>query len=202
MNHRIVHIRDCAEVKPGFSVKGSIVNDPEGTLPVITAQHLTRGEPYRYREENKLLIVPPKFIEKYYVEPGDILFMSRGVNNYAVLLEEVPRPAAAPLSFYILKPDREMVIPEYLAWCLDQEPTKMRLNEMRTGAGTPMIPRQDFSEITIPLPPLSEQNRIATLASLQIREKMLLKKLVEETERLHLLSGKLIFNQMTNPIVE
>ena len=82
--------------------------------------------------------------------------MSRGSNNYAVLLEEFPRPAIAPLTFFILKP-KPIVNPVYLTWCLNQETVKAKLNEIRTGAGTPMIPRQEFSEIIIPLPPLDVQ---------------------------------------------
>lgn len=197
MNIKKVRIIDCAEVRPGFSAKGAIVNESGGTLQVVTAHHLTKGVPYRYREEHKLLIVPPRSVEKYLVEPGDILFMSRGSNNYAVLLEEVSRPAIAPLTFYILKP-KSNAVPAYLAWCINQELVKAKLNEMRTGAGTPMIPRQEFGEIAIPLPPLATQKRIATLAALQAKEKALLQQLVEETERLHLLSGKQLLSHMIN----
>jgi restriction endonuclease S subunit len=197
MNIKNARIKDCAEVRPGYSPKGAIVNDPGGTLQVITAQHLTKGEPYRYREEHRLLIVPPRSIEKYGVKPGDILFMSRGTNNYAVLLDEVPQPSIAPLTFYIIKP-KSNVISAYLAWCLNQEMVKAKLNEMRTSAGTPMIPRREFGEIIIPLPPLAVQKQIAALAALQEKEKALLQQLVEETERLHLLSGKKLLSRMHN----
>jgi restriction endonuclease S subunit len=197
MNVKNVRIIDCAEVRPGFSSKGSIVNEPRGTLHVITAQHLNKSEPYRYREEHKLLIVPPRSVEKYLVKSGDILFMSRGANNYAALLEEVHEPTIAPLTFFILKL-KPNVVPAYLAWCINQELVKARLNEMRTGAGTPMIPRQEFGEIVIPLPPLVTQKRIADLAALQTRENALLQQLVEETERLHLLSGKQLLSHMIN----
>jgi restriction endonuclease S subunit len=192
-----VRIQDCAEVRSGFSAKSALGNEPGGTLQVITAQHLNKTEPYRYREQHKLLITPPKFNEKYLVEPGDILFMSRGANNFAVLLEEIPQPAIAPLTCYILKP-KSTVVPAYLAWCINQEPVKARLNEMRTGAGTPMIPRREFGEIVIPLPPLATQRRIANLAALQAREKVLMQQLAEETERLQLLTGKRLLSHLTD----
>ena len=197
MTIKNIRIKDCAEVRSGFSPKGAIVNAPEGTLQVITAQHLNRGESYRYEAEHKLVITPPRFSEKYLVKPSDILFMSRGANNYAVLVESVPQPAIAPLTFLILKP-KPGVIPAYLAWCINQEPVKAKLNEMRMGAGTPMIPRREFEEIIIPLPPLSTQQRIATLADLQAKEKILLKQLVEETERLHATAGKQLLYNLTN----
>lgn len=184
-------IIDCAQVLPGFSAKGAIIDEPGGTLQVITAHHLTKGESYRYQDDHRLRIVPPRSSEKYLIEPGDILFMSRGLNNYAVLLEELPKPAIAPLTFFILK-TKPTVIPTYLTWCLNQEMVKAKLNEIRTGAGTPMIPRQEFSEILIPVPSLGIQKKIADLADLQIQEKNLLQQLQEETERLHRITGQQI----------
>lgn len=192
-----VRIDDCAEVRPGFSAKGSIGDEPGGTLQVITAQHITKGEPYRFREEHKLLIVPPRSAAKYLVAPGDILFMSRGTNNYAVLLEEIPPQTIAPLTFYVLRP-KSHVVPAYLAWTLNQETVRARLNELRTGAATPMIPRQEFGEILIPLPPLEVQRQIERLADLQVRESSLLQELVSETERLNRIIGLRLLSNLTH----
>ena len=52
-----------------------------------------------------------------------------------------------------------------------------------------MIPRQEFGEIPIPLPPLEVQWQIARLAELQVRENVLLQELVSETERLNRMIG-------------
>jgi restriction endonuclease S subunit len=189
MTIKYLRIQDCADVRPGFSAKSAIVNDPEGTLQVIAAQHITKGEPYRYNEEHALLISPPKFYDKYLVTAGDILFMSRGINNYAVLVESVPSPAIAPLTFFIIHP-KQNVLSEYLVWCLNLEVVKARLNEIRAGAGTPMIPSNAFREISIPLPPLTIQKRIAEIGRLQMLEKQLLQQLTDATDQLHKAIGK------------
>jgi restriction endonuclease S subunit len=196
-----VRLIDCAEVQPGYSAKTALTHDPQGSVQVITAQHLTRGEPYQYKKEHKMLIAPPRFYESYLVQPGDILFMSRGANNYAVPIESVPQPAIAPLTYFILKP-KPGVLSGYLAWCLNQEPVKGQLNEMRMGAGTPMIPRKEFEKIIIPLPPIAVQKRIAMLADLQTKEKALLKQLVEETERLHAITGRHLLTNRTHSTQE
>lgn len=195
MKYKKVHIKDCADVQPGFSAKGAIANEPGGTLQVITAQHLAKGEWYEYKAEHQLLIHPPKAYENYLVHQGDILFMSRGANNYSVLIKSAPEPAIAPLTFYIIRPHPQ-IDPEYLAWCLNQEPVRAQLNMIRTGAGTPMIPRQEFGEITIPLPPLSAQRVIAQLAALQAREKALIEEYAKELDRLHLATGNQLFRKM------
>lgn len=189
MTIKYVRIEDCADLRPGFSAKSAIVNDPEGTLQVITAQHITKGEAYRYNENHSLLISPPKFYEKYLVRPGDILFMSRGISNYAVLIESIPDPTIAPLTFFIIRP-KQNVLPAYLVWYLNQDMMKAKLNEIRSGAGTPMIPSKDFRELFIPLPPLVTQKKIAEVGQLQMCEKQLLKQLANETDRLHQAIGR------------
>lgn len=193
MNYNYTKIEECADVRPGFSAKSAIVNEAGGTLHVIAAQHVTRGVPYRYQEDHSLLISPPKFYEKYLVSAGDVLFMSRGINNYAVTIESVPEPSIAPLAFFIIKA-KQNTLPEYLAWYLNQDMFKARLNEIRAGAGTPMIPSKEFRELTIPLPPLAVQKIIAELARMQVREKQLVQQLVDETDCLHQAVGRSLFS--------
>lgn len=195
MTIKNVQIKDCAIVLPGFSAKGAIMDEPGGTLHIIVARHLTEGEPYYYRDEHRLRITPPRSYERYLLDPGDILFMSRGVRNYAVLLERFPQPAIAPLSFFIIKA-KKGVVPAYLTWCLNQPLVEAQLNEIRTGAGTPMIPRQEFIEICIPLPPIVMQEKIASLAALQQQERKLRQRLVEETGHLHRLTGQKLLTHL------
>lgn len=191
---RFVRIRDCAAVLPGFSTKGALSDQPNGTHQVVMGKHVEQGTPYIFDERHRLRIVPDsRDVAKYILEPGDILFMSRGMYSYAVLIEDVPDPTIAPSTFFILKPHPH-VIPEYLVWCLEQQATEARLNAMRTGAGAPMIPRGAFAEIPIPLPEKSVQRGIAELWRLQWREARLQQELMEEKGRLARLVGSRIFN--------
>lgn len=189
MSMKNVRIEDCADVQPGFSAKSAIVSEPGGSLQVVIAQHITKGEAYYYKEDHSLLIAPPKFYEKYLVTAGDILFMSRGISNYAVLIASVPDPTIAPLTFFIIR-SKPHVLSEYLAWYLNSDMMKAKLNEIRSGAGTPMIPSKEFRELSIPLPPLDTQKKIAQLGRLQMRERQLLRKMTDETDRLHQAIGR------------
>jgi len=198
MSIKNVRIEDCADVRPGFSAKSAIENDPKGTLQVITAQHIAKGEVYSFNKDHSLLIVPPKFYEKYLVMAGDILFMSRGISNHAVLIESVPDPTIAPLSFFIMRPKRN-VLPEYLVLYLNQDMMKGKLNEIRSGAGTPMISSKEFRALFIPLPPLVTQKKIAALWRLQMHEKQLLQQLANETDRLNQAIGRALFLNSNHP---
>lgn len=196
MQTRMVSISSCAEVQAGFSVKGALVHEEEGSHQVVMSKHLTPGEPYRYSKEDELRITPDRAVEKYRLVPGDILFMSRGVGNYAVLLEDVPDDSIASLTFFILR-SKPHVDPGYLAWCLNQRPFQEQIANVRTGAGTPMVPRNVFNELEIPLRPFEEQHKITRLAHLFGKEQRLLRQLTEATQlRQRLLGIKIMTGQI------
>jgi hypothetical protein len=200
MKTKTVSIKACAEVLPGFSTKVAVDHDPKGSHQLIVAKHLPEEGPYIYREEHSNLIRPDRSVEKYLLAPGDILFMSRGVWNRAVLLEQIREPSIAPISFYILRP-KEIVIPQYLSWCLNQIPMQARIAEIRTGAGTPLVNRRAFSDMEIALPPLALQEKIAALADLLYREKRLMSEMTEEVDRLHRATGQILLKRIENQAI-
>ena len=201
MKTKTVPIKACADVLPGFSIKTSISHDPNGTHQIILAKHLPDNFPYEYKKEHELRITPERPSEKYIVSSGDILFMSRGSFNRAILLGAVPTPTLATASFYIIKP-KEMVEPAYMAWCLNQEPFQLKISEIRTGAGTPLVPRVDFSQIPIILPPIEEQRRINKIIKLVSHEKRLANSMLEKIELKHRLLGKKILNRLEHSSIK
>ncbi len=176
MNANKVSIKDCAEVQPGFSIKKAVRHDPKGSHQIITARHLTDGEPYTFKHEHLLRITPSRSPDNYQLATGDILFMSRGSKNISTLLESIPHPVLAPSTFYILRPKKN-VLPAYLAWILNQKPVQANIGEMRTGAGTPMIPRKEFERLSVPLPSFEVQKKIVEVDSLMRKEQVLLRQL-------------------------
>ena len=183
-----VRIVDCAEVLPGFSMQGRVQHDIKGTHHVILARHLREGQPYVFTASDEVRIVPPRDAERYLLRPGDVLFMSRGSRNTAARLAAVPKRAIVPLSFYVLRPTNR-VDPAYLAWCINQPPVQAAIASIRTGAGTPIVPRKEFGQIRIPLPPLAVQRRIARLGELMAQERQLTRRLSEEVEHAQRLIG-------------
>jgi hypothetical protein len=191
MNTKMVPIKACAQVLPGFSIKTAAVHDPLGTHQIILAKHLPENGPYDYEPQHEHRISPKTPVEKYLVGPGDLVFISRGNLNRAVLLKSLPQPSLASASFYILKP-KNGVDPGYLAWCLNQDPVQAKIAEIRTGAGTPFVPRADFSLIPVVLPPLEVQRKIAEMNDLLAHERELLYRLKVQVERKHRVLGKRI----------
>ena len=195
MKSKLVKLKDCTEIRPGFSLKRTVKNQQNGTHQIVMMKHLSKGEPYRYQDEHQLRIIPSTPPDKYLIKPGDILFVSRGANNYSVLIDKIPEPTIAPIMFYILKTQRNS-IPEYLMWCMEQIPFLSFLAGVRTGALSPIIKRVGFMDIQIPLPGLALQRSIGNLWRLQVREQRLRQQISAETERLKAHAGKKLYEKL------
>ena len=138
------------------------------------------------------------------VRTGDVLFVSRGSRNHATIVESIPDATIASATFYILHP-HDGIDPGYFAWCLNQIPVQAQIGQVRTGAGTPIVQRKDFADITIPVPYLHKQQQLAALGDLMAQEQRIRQKLVEETNKLHRVLGQQILQSLateTGRIVE
>nr|VFJ46570.1 MAG: Type I restriction modification DNA specificity domain-containing protein [Candidatus Kentron sp. FW]VFJ47853.1 MAG: Type I restriction modification DNA specificity domain-containing protein [Candidatus Kentron sp. FW] len=197
MNARSVRIADYAEVLPGCAFKAHAKHEPEGSHQVILGKHLpTPGTGYRYHPEHELRITPRGKVERYSVKAGDVLFVSRGIRNQAVLVESVPEKTIASATFYLLR-IRDDVDPAYLAWSLNQVPIQNRIRQIRTGAGTPIVQRKVFVDITIPLPSYQDQRRIAKLGACMVKEGILRQAILDRTTQLHSLLGRKLLHDLT-----
>jgi len=195
MSVQMTRIADCAEVLPGYALKARAEHEPEGTHQVILGKHLTEGSSYCYNHKHELRITPKGSVDKYQVSAGDVLFVSRGSRNHAARVESVPGATVASATFYILHP-HEGIDPGYLAWCLNQAPTQAQIGQVRTGAGTPIVQRKIFAEITIPVPSLDKQRQLAALGDLMVKEQQIRQNLVEETKKLHRALGQQLLRDL------
>ncbi|MBT8420928.1 MAG: restriction endonuclease subunit S [Gammaproteobacteria bacterium] len=190
MNTRQTRIGECADVLPGCALKAYAKHDPGGSHQVILGKHLSiLGMRYHYCPEHDLKITPKGRVERYLVRAGDILFVSRGIRNQAVLVEDVPEKTIASATFYLLRV-RDGVDAAYLTWFLNQNLVQNQIGQVRTGAGTPIVQRKVFSDIVLCLPSLEEQHRIATLGACMVKERLLQQTLIDRTAQLHSLLGQ------------
>ena len=192
---RLVPLADCAEVLPGFSVRGRMQHHPAGTHQLLLTKHLRDGVPYSYEDKDDFRIVPGRDATSYELRAGDVLFMSRGTRNLAWAIKDVPDPTIAPVSFYIIRP-AQGVDAQYLAWYLNQPAAQAAIDQVRTGAGTPVVQRRAFEQIEILLPPPHEQREVAELAGLLAQENDLRRRLADATQRAQIEIGRQIIEAL------
>ena len=137
--------------------------------------NIDEAEPYEATENLK---------EDYLTHLGDVLI--RLSAPYTAVLIDHPNLCGfiVPSHFAILRTDPKIILPGYLHWFLQREQTKSDLTKSSSGStsfGT--ISAGAVSSLSIPLLPISEQERLANLWLLTKKEQELLRRLAEEKRK-------------------
>ena len=119
------------------------------------------------------------------VRGGEVVFRSRGEPNTAAPIPDpLPEPVAVIVPLVILRPDRGRILPDYLAWAINQPEAQRRLGAEAQGTSLRMIPLAALASLDIPLPDLPTQRRIVEAHALARREGQLLRRLAARREDL------------------
>ncbi len=130
------------------------------------------------------------------LERGDVLLRARGGYYYSALFDIDMRNVVAAGQFFILSPDRARLDPEYLAWYLNEPPAQGYLDSHQSGSNIPMVAKRTVSELSLPLPPLEVQRKIAAVHQCWLEEKRLTEQLLSNREQMvrgicqQIISGK------------
>lgn len=111
------------------------------------------------------------------LRPGDVLFPNRGTRTTALAFRlDQPRTIVGA-QFFILRVDKERVLPEYLAWFLRSEEAGRYFESHRKGTYVQIIQRSALADLEIPLPSLEAQRRIVQVSKLAVIERDLTERL-------------------------
>jgi type I restriction enzyme, S subunit len=97
-----------------------------------------------------------------YLEVGDVL-VARMPDplGRACIFPGDPRQAITVVDVCILRPPSGSVSPKWLMWFINSPPMRARIEALQSGTTRRRISRKNFGSLTIPVPPLDEQRRIA-----------------------------------------
>jgi len=112
------------------------------------------------------------------IQPGDVLFKSRGAHNSAWSSGEgIDEPAVALMPLFVLRPTSSALDANYLAWFINQLPAQQQLAQGATGTTVRTINKPVLMDLEVKLPPLRVQRKIAELAALDRIERNLVDRL-------------------------
>ena len=181
---KVSHI---AEISSGYQFRGRVQPDAAGNVAVLQVKDLKDGDMLPRIDRAALATVHfEKDPSKYLLEPGDVLFLSRGHRVFAAAIGDVPANVIIPNYFYRLRPKRSAgsVLPEYLAWYLNSPKAQAQIKLVHAGSHMPVVALNDFNDLLIEVPPVAVQKSIVAVASLARREQQLLRELLELKQRL------------------
>ena len=183
-SQRPVRLRDICTVQIGYTVRRRIRRTKQDGVLTVQLRDVPPGGTVDPAGLTRLRVgaVP----ERYLVGAGDILFRSRGDSNTAWTLDDrFEEPVLAMLPFFILRPNRDVVLPEFVAWAINQPRAQRHFDRFARGTNMRMIPRAVLTDLEVTLPGLDVQRRVVALDALARRERTLSIRAAEERRRLY-----------------
>ncbi|WP_429231561.1 restriction endonuclease subunit S [Aeromonas veronii] len=157
-------LASLCEILPGYPFRGKVPEAEESDIRVVQIKDVSVELGIRWDSCQTTTLTGKK--DPGWLRPGDVLFVAKGNRNFAVSVDHsIERAAiqavAAPV-FYLLRCQAQL-LPEYLAWWLNQEPCQRYFEQHAEGSQVKSIRRSVLAAAPLALPPLAQQ---ATLAAL------------------------------------
>ena len=170
-------------IASGYSFRGKINGTPKGNLRVVQLKDMEND--YTSIGNDCTLIQGDGIRSKYYLEKGDILFISKGANNYATVFElNDAMPSVASSVFYVIKVDTLKADPHYIVWYMNKTKVQQYFQEYAVGTYSLSINKEVVENIPLQLPSIEIQTKIAKVAKLAQKEQYIYKSLKEKREQL------------------
>ena len=149
--HRSVRLRDICKVQIGYTARRRISRAAQdGILTVQLRDVPPNGSVDPARLVRLQVDAVP---DRYLVGAGDVLFRSRSEANTASVLDDrFCEPALAMLPLYILRPRQRVVLPEFVAWAINQPRAQRHFDRFARGTNMRMVPRAVLTGLEIALP--------------------------------------------------
>ena len=172
-------IKDIADIQIGYQFRKKIETERDGTHQIVQIRDFDENQ--NLNKEGLFWVKMPQLSEKYSVNKNDVLFLARGHRNFAIPILDSLENTIAASYFFILKIKTDKIIPEYLAWFINQVPAQGYLHNLaRRGTHMPVIPKSVFENLMVYMPDIETQKKIIKLNSLIEKEKYLLNTIQEK----------------------
>lgn len=170
-------IRDITNIQTGLFAKAL----GEGDVTYLQVKH--------FDEEGKLQsslhgdLLSSYISEKHLLKDGDVLFAAKGSKNFAAVFENHNKPSVASTSFFVLRLTSKKMLPQYLAWFLNNHSTLTLLKSQAIGTSIPSISKQVLENLEISVPSIESQKAILIISELRNKEKSLKQKIEQLREK-------------------
>lgn len=173
-------LKQIANINSGYSFRTKIRNNPEGNTYAIQMRDISDGGLGIINEPLKVDV--DKINMNHYLRKGDILFLAKGANNFAVCFDEKFKPAVATSAFFVIRLINESIIPEFICLYMNSSISQNYFQVNMAGTYIPNINLSTLKDMEFIIPPLSHQKKIVTVFQLHLKEKDLIVRLLQKRE--------------------
>lgn len=159
------YLKDISSIQTGLFTK----TVTKGDIVYLQAKHFDE-----YGQLNQILhpdLASTVSTNRHLLQPGDVLFAAKGNKNFAAVYEIHNQPCIASTSFFVIRLNYCSVLPDYLAWFLNNSETQKFLKAQALGSSMASISKPVLENLEISLPSLNDQERIMTISKLRMKQK-------------------------------
>jgi hypothetical protein len=174
-------LKDIALIRAGVPFRKKVEPVPEGQYHLVQIKDVDRD--CGVNLESLLRVDAPEARQSHLLQKGDVLFVARGTRNDAVVFTSAMSNAIAGSQFFVIRPTGA-VLPEYLAWYLNQESAQRHIAEYTSGSFVRFVPRTALEEVEVLLPSMDDQQKIVAIHALSVKEQELLEAIKQKRRQL------------------
>lgn len=169
-------LKDITTIRAGYQFRGGVEPSPEGQYRVVQIKDISADGELSIGELVRTELDDVR--GEHLLREGDLLFISRGPRKQAAVVGEDLSNVIAGAQFFIIKTGPG-VLPEFLAWYINQTPAQRYLTENAVGSNVRIVTRAVLEHLSVEVPPVEDQQKIVKIHQLSLREKMLLETIKE-----------------------
>lgn len=166
-----------AAISAGYPFRGKIDELPDGEVAVIQMRNADPAAGIDWPNLSRVEL--PRTSAKAFLTKGDVILSTRGGRNIAYCIEERQEQVVCSPHFFVIRTKRQAILPEFLAWQLNQKPAQDHFAAGATGSYILNLKREVVEQLPIVVPPLAEQQRIVELDAAVKAERATLTRLIE-----------------------
>ncbi len=168
------------DVQAGHPFRGSVPEDPAGNAYALQMRDVSPEGVADWTALTRTSLDRHKSAE--WLRPGDVVFVARGMRNYALCLADIPVPTVCSQYFFLLRVRSPALLPEFLAWQINRAPAQRYLAKSAEGSDQLSIRRGVLEALPLVIPSLEQQRRIVAFARDAHRERQVLEALLRNRE--------------------
>jgi len=177
---KMATVGEACHVSAGYPFRGAVDALPVGPVAVVQMRNVD-AEAIDYESLTRVSL--PTTRQPDFLQPGDVIFTTRGRRNSALALKDVRGLAVCSPHFFVLRVNEpEALLPEFLAWLINQKPAQEYLQQAATGSHILNITRGAIENLPVAIPPLEVQRALVALAEQARRERELMHALIDNRQ--------------------